>query len=250
MSPQKKPKWTRDERFIRIAGALLLVSPLFNYLLSVAWNSNVPDKWAPKQLLAGLMIASGFVWIGRISNIIVGFLMLRGKSSAWIPVLAILGFNIAKNIITFKHDFAINRFQTFMALAINIFMFLLVLQSEYRNNKELNEKLKAKKTGIKPEIKKETQREELKPEKLVSKKTNKKEFLITKGMPVDFIGHGKFAEVIHCTENELWLKTTDHAPTDIHKRAVTIESPGTKGRIRLKFSGLRDDSTMVFKVLN
>lgn len=268
----QRAKWLQDERYIRIAGAMLLISPFLNYLSSVALNYNVPDKWALKQLIAGFMMASGFSWLGRVSNFVVGFLMFRGKSSAWVPVLAILGFTIAKNIITFKNDFQTNRFQTVGGLIVNVVLFLLVFESEYRLNKEINNRIKAaqqqrsKNHSAQNSVKQTTQLEKSKAQPLSQAKTQvhvptqaaanlkakpqAKEFLVRKGAPIDFDGHGKFAEVFHCTENELWLKVTDHLPSDIHKKEVTLQVPGKKGQIRLKFSRLRDDSTLIFRVIS
>ncbi|MGZ3781085.1 MAG: hypothetical protein ACXVCY_10600 [Pseudobdellovibrionaceae bacterium] len=307
----QRAKWLRDERYIRIAGALLMISPFLNYFTSIALSSNLPDKWALKQLMAGFIVASGLSWVGRISNFIVGVLMFRGKSSAWVPVLAILGFTIAKNILTFKSDYQINHIQTVSSLIVNIFLFLLVFESEYRINKEINRRIKeaqlqrsknaaaksievstktpvlqkietskTKVTGTSPlhfgstplqplkrksdklverDIKPPTAQDKVK--KLVKEKTafvtnqqklkknySKRPFVIRKGTLIDFDSHGKFAKVFYCTENELWLKVIDHLPSDIHKRIVTLQDPGKKGIIRLKFSRLKDD-TLIFRVI-
>ncbi|MGZ3768118.1 MAG: hypothetical protein ACXVCP_10805 [Bdellovibrio sp.] len=271
----QKAKWLQDERYIRIAGAMLLVSPFLNYFFSVVFNTNVPDKWSMKQLLTGFMIASGFSWFGRISNFIVGFLMFRGKSSAWVPVLAILGFTIAKNIITFKGDFQINKFQTLGGLAINIVLFLLVFESEYRINKEINKRIKdvqlrrnqkltvssslntqaqiqnnlIKKTSSATQIPNLTN---LKPEHIKQQnppKKIKREITIKKGTVIDFDGFGKFAEVFFCSENELWLKVKEHLPPEIHKKTVVLKVPGQRKGIKLKFSRFNEESTLIFRVI-
>ncbi|MDG0817503.1 hypothetical protein [Bdellovibrio svalbardensis] len=268
----QKAKWLQDERYIRIAGALLMVSPIMNLLVSVALNSNVVDKWSLKNLFAAFMLASGLAWLGRISNFVVGFLMFRGKNTAWVPVLAILGFTIAKNFITFKQDYQTNHFQAISSLLINILLFLLVFESEYRLNKELNNKLQAARArqggantnpsttkspttkeapltaSVAANIKKATPLD-FSYQKPASSPAPQKSFIIKKRMPIEFAGHGKIAEVIHCTEDELWLKPTNHLPNDIHKKTVTLEDPKQGGKIRLKFSGIRDDSTLVFRLV-
>ncbi len=288
----QRAKWLQDERYIRIAGALLMVSPLTNYLLSVALNSNTHNKWSLQSLFAGYMLATGFVWFGRISNFIVGFLMFRGKSSAWVPVLAILGFTIAKNLYTFKHDYLVNQAQTIISLLINIALFLLVFESEYRLNRELNLKIQqaraerevlakkakeaavlksvtqnsptsmmtasARKDSVDTSIPKATVKAviEKTPPKALSTAPQQKmpakplqDLLIFKGMAIDFLGHGKIAEVLHCTESELWVTPTNHLPRDIHKRTVTLQKPGQVGTIRLRLSGIRENSTLVFRVI-
>lgn len=263
----QRAKWLQDERYIRIAGAMLMVSPLLNYLASVAFSFNNYDKWALKQFIAGFMLASGFSWLGRISNFLVGFLMFRGKSSAWVPVLAILGFTIMKNLITFKSDFQTNRVQTIGGLIINAVLFLLVFASEYRINKELNKKIKAvqlqrskNSVAVQSSSEKSAGRTETcsdatsiptksQSQSKLAPKPEAQKFLIRKGAPIDFEGYGKIAEVFHCTENELWLKVTNHLPADLHKKTVTLQDLGKKGQVRLKFSRLRDDSTLIFRVI-
>lgn len=255
----QKAGWLKNERYIRIAGFLLMVSPFLNYLASVVFNSNINDKWAFKSLLTGFMLATGFSWLGRISNFIVGFLMFRGKSSAWIPVLAVLGFAIAKNIITFKNDFHISPWQTLVYLLVNVLLFLLVFESEYRINNELNKKLQAAKErhSENSAVSKPTAQALLTPlaktlaPAAVAPMAEKRSqgFVITKGASIDFEGFGKFAEVIHCTDQELWLKATNHLPADIHKKTVTLKASGKKGQVRLKFSNIREDSVMIFRVI-
>ena len=93
---------------------LFLINPFLNYLLSVGLNPNIPNKTF-KFIVLGFFSSTGFDWISRVSNFSVGFLMFRGKNSAWVPVLAILGFAIAKNLITFKQYYQLN--QTVRVLA-------------------------------------------------------------------------------------------------------------------------------------
>lgn len=277
-----KSHWNRDERYIRIAGALLMVSPLMNFLMGVALNSIDSDKWTLHKLTASFMMVTGLTWIGRICNLLAGFLMLRGKSSAWIAVLAILGFTIAKNIITFKQDFQTNHLQTIVSFMINLGLFLLVLESEHRANKELDRKVQearlrqqaarvagaapapaptpvqtVKPTAAKPATvtatvskplpaKQTAKTQTAAPQKRPAKHV---EFVVKRGMPIVFDGHGKIGEVLNCTPNELWLKPTNHLPQDIHKRTVTLQDPENH-QIRLKFAGLRDDSTLIFRLIS
>ncbi|HEX7673267.1 MAG TPA: hypothetical protein VF412_03800 [Bdellovibrio sp.] len=253
-----------------------------NFLISMAtMNVNVPDKWAPHNLISSFMVATNLSWISRISNVVVGILMARGKSSAWIPVLAILGFTIAKNFITFKYDYGVNHFQTIASLAVNVLLFLLVFQAEYHANKELDQRLQAVRAGKKntaagPHVPTANEATKSKTSLTTSQQTvstaqrtqpkvvptmkvqptipakprlRHVEFVVKRGMPIVFDGHGKIAEVIHCTDQELWLKPTNHLPRDIHKRTVTLQDPAHKGKVRLKFSGLREDSVIVFRLI-
>lgn len=278
MSQQKS--WLRDERLLRIAGVFLIISPLMNFLISMAtMNANVPNKWALHNLISSFMVATNLSWISRISNVVVGVLMARGKSSAWVPVLAILGFTIAKNFITFRSDFNVNHFQTISSLAVNVLLFLLVFQAEYHANKELDQRLQAARAAKKNAAGSATvatpassattsvAKQPVKAAKAASPTQSAKasekaqptiparprlrhvEFVVKRGMPIVFDGHGKIAEVIHCTDQELWLKPTNHLPRDIHKRTVTLQDPTHKGKVRLKFSGVREDSVIVFRLI-
>lgn len=264
----QQAKWLRDERYIRIAGFLLMLSPVLNYLVSIAFSSHL--NYTGKEFVMGFFVSSGFVWLGRLSSFIVGYLMFRGKSSAWVPVLAILGFTIAKNIITFKHDFQISQIQTLSSIAINVGLFLLVFESEYRINKELNNKIQAARARRKADGRSDgraadhtspqapSKRVTSSEDKIISSKTfssskpksSAKEFMIEKGAAIDFEGYGLFAKVIHCTEKELWVQTIEHLPAEIHKKTVTLQAPGSRSSVQLKFSGVRDDSVVVFRVVS
>jgi len=242
---RQRMKWLDDERYIRFAGAMLLVSPFFNFFISVANNQSIPDKWIPSHLWAIFISATLVQWIMRIALVTVGILMVRGKSSAWVPVLAILAFTIIHNIFSFKNDFQISPAQAILSLLTNLFFFTIVFRAEFRLAREEDKKIAAAKAArLKKEAdtkivtplqaKPATPQEptKLAPRPAVVKeaappapkpRTKPKivrEFIITRGATIEFEGHGQFAEVMHCNENELWLKSTHSPPSEIKNRAV------------------------------
>ena len=127
MDQQKK--WLENENYIRFAGAMLMLSPFMNFLVSMWLNPSVNVNWTINEFIVIFMSVSALNWIGRIASFVVGFLMLRGKNTAWTPVLFILAFMIVKNFLTFKADFQISSMQALGNLGINLFLFYLVYQS-------------------------------------------------------------------------------------------------------------------------
>lgn len=249
---RKRMKWLDDERYIRFAGAMLLISPFFNFFLSVAANNTIPDKWAPYQLWAVFTAATTLQWIMRGLKMVVGFLMFRGKSSAWIPVLAILGVTIVSNFLTFKKDMEISKVQTVLSIVINIILFLIVFRAEFRLNQEFERKLAAARaakaaTSAKPRAVTATSVVRAAPS--TQKKIKTVDFVIPRGSLIDFKGHGHFAKVIRCQGDELWLQSTQDLPKDIQKRSVILDSADRKHSVLLKFNRTQDDQYLVFKMV-
>ena len=257
-----------------------------SFLISYSALGSRPDKWTVGVIWGSFMIATGMQWVLRISKFIIGFLMLRGKSSAWLPVLVILSVTIAHNFITFKNDYAISSGQTIFALVINFALFGFVLRAEIRNGRELEQKVRAARQAraaaanpamaapLKPitaasavvtpktndvpkdvpiasapaakvtELpKKKIFEPQIKPEL----KTIVHEITFRKGTVIDFEGHGKFAEIIYCHEDELWLHSIGDLPQDITKKEVVLHSDDGKGTLRLKFHRQQGKQIIVFK---
>lgn len=282
----RRMKWLDDERYIRIAGALLLASPFFNFFLSVASNPHIPNKWSATQLWNIFMAATTLQWILRISKIVVGYLMFRGKSSAWVPVLAILGVTIFLNLYTFKKDIQFSVVQAVLGLVVNIILFSIVFRAEFRLNQEVERKLKAvraakaaatsgapatakaveeKKAEVvvlakvekaratadqKVEQKSEPKKATVVPiaKKTVRKVRKVKDFVIARGTVVEFEGFGHFAKVIKCHGDEIWLQGTRDLPKDLEKRSLILDSIDRKRSVRLRFNRTQDDQYLVFKI--
>lgn len=258
-------------RYLRLVGAILMLTPFINFIVSVAMLPPAPNKWTWAYMSALFFAASPLQWALRASKVVIGYLMLRAKSSAWLPVLVILVVTIAYNFLTFSRDFRTNSFQAVTSILINFVLFGLVLNAEIKSQKELNAKLAAaraaKTAGVaKPQPQIETTSSE--PSSTVEAKTVKDnviplmstepdetapeeievEFQIAKGSQIDFEGFGHFAEVVHCQDDELWIRGTDTTPLGITSRPVILESSENGASVRLHY--LRNDGPdiMIFKV--
>ncbi len=267
----------KETLLFRIAGFFLLLSPFLNFLVSYAALPGGADHWQFKQIIASFMVATGMPWVLRISKFIVGLLMVRGKSSAWLPVLVILAVTIAYNFLTFSHDFQISKTQTLVSLVTNVLLFGFILRAEVRINRELEERVKTARAAratapkqtnpasaiaaaeaVAMPVKKEiagNPRPQREAKKIVdeivpvapSKAPVVHEVIFRKGTLVDFEGFGKFAEIIYCREDELWLRSTGELPHDITKREVILDSSDGKAHLRLKFHSQQGKEIIIFK---
>ncbi|MEK2688082.1 hypothetical protein [Bdellovibrio sp. GT3] len=230
-------------RLLRIAGVLLLLSPFLNFFISIAMLPAGPHKWSWAYLSAVLMAATPMQWALRISKIVVGYLMIRAKSSAWLPVLVILAVTIAHNFLTFSKDWRTSSVQTVLSLLMNFTLFGMVLNAEIQVNRELNEKLKAARAAkaAPPNPEPVAPVVALRPEHVV-------EFAITKGSAIDFEGIGTFAEVVHCAEDEIWIKGITEGPLGITTRPVILESTESGASICLQYQRHDSSDVLVFKI--
>ncbi|WP_413582116.1 hypothetical protein [Bdellovibrio sp. HCB288] len=256
-------------RLLRIAGVLLLLSPFLNFFISIAMLPAGPHKWSWAYMSAVLLAATPMQWALRISKIVVGYLMIRAKSSAWLPVLVILAVTIAHNFLTFSKDWRTSSVQTLLSLLMNFTLFGMVLNAEIQVNCELNEKLKAARaaksatpnTELPPtppdenitevaaseeiphvvQLHPDTQETENETEQIV-------EFAITKGSAIDFEGIGTIAEVVHCAEDEIWIKGISEGPLGITTRPVILESTESGASICLQYQRHDSSDVLVFKI--
>lgn len=262
-------RWLDDERYIRMAGFLLLMSPFANFFVSVAAASASPQSLTLPQLWMAFVNVSAITWIMRVLRVVVGLLMIRGKASAWVPVMAILGFTIAYNLMTFKRDYSVSPMQAVLSLATNVFFFLLVFRAEFRITQEINNKIKAARARKaeaqrasavplapapevvikKTEATKNTNVVVMKPKPPPRKKVVG-EIRIPKGAVVAFEGYGAFAKVLFCTANELWLESPQGPPANLQDRAIVLDSKKPKGSIRLRYDRTQEQGVLVFKVVS
>lgn len=260
-------------RYLRLVGAILMLTPFINFIVSVAMLPPAPNKWTWAYMSALFFAASPLQWALRASKVVIGYLLLRAKSSAWLPVLVILVVTIAYNFLTFSRDFRTNSFQAVTSILINFVLFGLVLNAEIKSQKELNAKLAAARAAkaagaAKPQTQVEiavaepspaieantiednviplmaTQSEEVSE----TSPAVEVEFQITKGSQIDFEGFGQFAEVVRCQDDELWIRGTHTTPLGITSRPVILESSESGASVRLHY--LRNDGPdiMIFKV--
>lgn len=253
---RNKAKWLQDPRVIRTAGAFLMISPLFNLFVNVYVNPSFTNKWTISHLYAVFMNASTIDWLGRISNFTVGYLMFRGQSSSWMAVLAILAFSISQNLYTFSHYYRLNKFFTVSSLLTNVAFFLLVFEAEYRLNLSIG--ARTKKQEASPGKPSPPPLQALPNQPTPVRKTSahqvrstapRAEFWFTQGSLIEFDGHGRIGQLIDCTEEEIILKTVTHSLPNLEKRTLQLEDVQRGVSVTLRYSGLRGDSLIAFKVV-
>ncbi|WP_413575201.1 hypothetical protein ACLVWU_12965 [Bdellovibrio sp. HCB290] len=248
-------------RWLRIAGVFLLLSPFLNFFISVAMLPASPTKWTWAYLSAMFLAATPMQWALRISKLVVGYLMFRAKSSAWLPVLVILAVTIAHNFLTFSKDWRTSSTQTIMSLLINFALFGMVLRAEIQVNRELNEKLQAARAAkaAKPsaqqidestvvQLFRESEAAETGIPSEITMSETVAEFAITKGSAIDFEGFGHFAEVVRCEEDEIWIKGLTESPLGLTTRPVILESTENGASICLQYDRHDSDDILVFKI--
>lgn len=240
---RQKAKWLQNNRVIRTAGALLMVSPFFNILFTAYLTQNPLKTWSAKHFLTVLVTGSFVDWLSRITNLVVGFLMFRGKSSAWVVVLLILAFSITQNLYTFSHYYHLNKIITIGSLVINVGLFLLVLEAEYRVNMAIGRR-ESSGGAVLPTV-------HAAPVVPIPIKSQPKprEFYVTKGMAIDFQGHGRVAEVLNCDDQELWLKTYEPVPEGFYLRPLVLEDLEQKMTVSLHFHERRGQAVVIFKLV-
>ena len=125
-------KFLHREKYIRIGGVLLLLSPIFNFLMSFALTHNTSRGWSFGILWILLRSMTWTSWGLSLSSMIVGAIMLKGRRSTWAFVLLVLGFYLIWDCIHFTRDARDSGYtQPILALAINCGLFVLVYLQEF-----------------------------------------------------------------------------------------------------------------------
>lgn len=257
---------------LRSFGILLMLAPFLNFFVSIAMLPANPNKWTWAYLSAVFLAASPMQWALRTSKVVIGYLMFKGKSSAWLPVLIILVVTIAYNFLTFSRDFRTNSFQAVTSILINFVLFGLVLNAEIKSQKELNAKLAAARaaraqatppppvdTSVSSSNAFEAEADNVVPLPIAETITTgthtsteepaiELEFQIAKGSQIDFEGHGQFAEVVHCHDDEIWIRGTGVVPVGITSETLILESSENGATVRLQFSRHDSSDVMIFKI--
>jgi hypothetical protein len=125
-------KFLHREKYIRIGGVLLLLSPIFNFLMSFAVTHNTSRGWSFAILWILLRSMTWTSWGLSLSSMIVGATMLKGRRSTWAFVLLVLGFYVIWDCVHFTRDARDSGYiQPILALAINCGLFGLVYLQEF-----------------------------------------------------------------------------------------------------------------------
>ncbi len=128
---ESSPRLLQREKYIRIAGLFLMVSPFFNLIFSI-YNSLGPNVKLTQPILEKLIRELPiFIWLAAPVAIVTGFMMLKGRRSSWISVMALLGVFIVFNFMNIRQDFKTGWFQPTLNLITNLSLFILVYAQEF-----------------------------------------------------------------------------------------------------------------------
>lgn len=260
--PQSNPvKLIRQEKVIRLSGVIMMISPFVNFALSIAPVQNVGDKTSLPVLLHLAKSINSIHWFLWGASFVVGLMMLKGRRSSWISVLAILGIFIVFDCLNLKKNLARGWEQPLISIAFNLAIFVLVYAQEFRQSSQPRPKAEAKpappakpiekpkpkgphpivawmKTVKVPEIKlPEVKMPELKlPDVKLAKPETKPVPVATRapifnskahqnlvGFVIHFDGMGPWARIINLSDNELFIEAFKDPPPHLAKRAVEID---------------------------
>ncbi len=138
--PAPKAKLLHQEKFIRFSGVMMIVSPFANFILSIAPVQNVGDKTTLPVIWRLATSISWSHWALWGASLLVGLMMLKGRRSSWISVLAILGIFIVFDFWHLKRDMARGMAVPLISIGANIFVFLLVYVQEFRQSSQPRKK--------------------------------------------------------------------------------------------------------------
>lgn len=182
------------EKYIKVSGLFLMVSPFFNFFVSVFAALGPNRKLTQPIFIEIVKQIPLLVWALWIPVLITGFMMFRGRRTSWVSVLGLLGVFIICNIINFKHDMKYGVWQPTIYLLTNVSLFILVYSQEFHQ--------KAQQKGL----------------ALISKMREVK----ANGATVSFDGFGPWAKIIAVTTTHISMRAFASAPTDIQTRILEI----------------------------
>lgn len=183
------------EKYIRIAGVFLMVSPFGNLLVSIYAALNHYNRKLDLPVLGQILKSIPFfVWALWIPIFITGLMMFKGRRASWKTVLVLLGVFIGFNILNFKKDMALGWIQPTIYLLTNISLFALVYSQEFHQA--------AQKKGL----------------ELIRKMREVK----ATGPTVHFEGVGPWAQMIAITTTHISMRAFNTPPEDIQSRILEI----------------------------
>lgn len=152
MDGSLSPRLLQRERIIQIAGLLLMVSPFFNFFVPVALLEGVPNKWSVSMLWQIARAGSMIMWGLSVANIVIGFMMLKGRRASWVSVLVVLGFFIVYGVATLKRDMKSGWVQPVTLVLINIGLFGLIYSQEFFQIRQMEEQARKMAAARKPVV--------------------------------------------------------------------------------------------------
>jgi hypothetical protein len=231
-------KFLHREKYIRIGGVLLLLSPIFNFLMSFALTHNTSRGWSFGILWILLRNLTWASWGLSLSSMIVGGIMLKGRRSTWAFVLLVLGFYLIWDCIHFTRDARDGGYvQPILALAINCGLFVLVYLQEF------HQQMYGVPTAEKAEP--------AKPETIVAAPQTQRwapPVVLKSPVRVDFEGVGPWARITSISKQEVRMQSL-YGTYPQGLESYTVELQLQDGSVlRARFSGM-ENQDFIFKCL-
>lgn len=189
-----KQRLLQREKFIRVAGLLLMLSPFFNLIITIHTALGPNRKLTQLNFFQVLESIPMLVWALWTFALVTGLMMIKVRRASWLAVLGLLGVFIVFNIVNFKKDLAIGWLQPTIYLLTNITLFALVYAQEFHQ--------KAQRKGL----------------ELIRKMREVK----TNGPTVHFDGVGPWAKMIAITTTHISMRAFAEPPSDIKTRILEI----------------------------
>lgn len=200
------------EKFIRIAGVFLTLSPFFNLYFSI--SSALGSKKLTSNLFDQIIKnISVFFWLTAVVAIVTGLMMLKGRRSSWLSVMGLLGVFIVFNIVNIKTDLATGWLLPTVNLLTNLSLFALVYSQEFHQV--------AQRKGL----------------ELIRKMRESK----PNGPTINFEGVGPWAKLIAITTTHMSIRAFATPPEDIQTRILEV-ALATDLVLRARFIQLQDNN--------
>ena len=235
MQASESPRLLQRERIIQVAGFFLMVSPFFNFFVPYFFLEGLPNKWAFATLWQVARAGSLVMWLLSAANIVIGFMMLKGRRASWLSVLIVLGFFIVYGMATLKRDMKSGWVQPVTLVLINMGLFALIYSQEFyqiRQMEALAEKmarLRAQ-TAQAPSASAPSPPEEasglfsfssVSNEPLIPPKATAQS-QVFKAPLVEMDGLGAWARVLEIDSSKILMRALKQPPDFIRKKAVEI----------------------------
>jgi hypothetical protein len=208
-------KLHHHERFIQLSGLALLISPFTNFFLSVVNTESVYSKWTGPALWKIATTISWFHWSLWALSFSIGLMMMKGRRSSWISVLAMLGIFIVVNLFQMPREFEKgHKFLPVMSLLFNCAIFVMLYWVEFKQVAPLQFIPKAKKPAVTPPVS-----PMVSPAAAPGAEIAIPSLLNT---VIEFEGVGPWATIIEMNEKEVCVESFQKPPPEIFKQTVDL----------------------------
>lgn len=204
---------------IRLFGAALLVSPIFNTLMTMSLLAESDKKWTWAMFNKILSIESPAILLLYFCGVLISLVMLTGSKAAWKFVLVLLGGHILHQMMNLGQSIRSN-WASGLFFVINVSLFLFIAD-------QLVWKQKAQKNSspLKPQPPVPTP-EPLPPSKPKQQLAKPSLQSTSKKVLIHFQGFGPWAQLLSISSQGIHVRELSHPPFDLSSREIEIQMKG------------------------